>query len=144
MQVGGPREVYTQPADKTVADFMGLVNLIPGRIRRARGDDSLVEVAGAHAIAVRLPGAIADGQSVQVAIRPESLRLTPLAGTSPTEPGLVPARIAEVTFLGNLTDCHVTLADGTRVRVQAAPGDTLEVGQPIALRFDPQSTTVFP
>ena len=32
---GAPREVYTRPANRTVADFMGLVNLIPGRVRRA-------------------------------------------------------------------------------------------------------------
>ena len=34
-QYGTPREVYTRPANRTVADFMGLVNLIPARVRRA-------------------------------------------------------------------------------------------------------------
>jgi iron(III) transport system ATP-binding protein len=144
MQVGRPREVYTRPASKTVADFMGLVNLIPGRVLRARGEDSLVEVGGAHALAVGLPAELGEGRSVQVAIRPESLRLTPLAGGPAPAPGIVPARITDVTFLGNLTDCHVTLDDGTRVRVQAGPGDALEVGQPIGLRFDTSSATVFP
>ena len=33
-QYGAPREVYTRPANRTVADFMGLVNLIPARVRR--------------------------------------------------------------------------------------------------------------
>jgi ABC-type Fe3+/spermidine/putrescine transport system ATPase subunit len=32
MQVGAPREVYARPVNKVVADFMGLVNLIPGRV----------------------------------------------------------------------------------------------------------------
>ena len=30
-------------------------------------------------------------------------------------------KLADVTFLGNLIDCHVVLDDGTRVRVQADP-----------------------
>jgi ABC-type Fe3+/spermidine/putrescine transport system ATPase subunit len=38
MQLGAPRAVYTHPASKTVADFMGLVNLIPARVLRAAGD----------------------------------------------------------------------------------------------------------
>ena len=30
-QYGPPQEVYTRPANRTVADFMGLVNLLPAR-----------------------------------------------------------------------------------------------------------------
>jgi iron(III) transport system ATP-binding protein len=45
MQLGAPREVYTRPANRTVADFMGLVNLVPARVLRAAGDDSVVAVA---------------------------------------------------------------------------------------------------
>ena len=76
MQLGPPREVYTRPASKTVADFMGLVNLIPGRVVRAAGDDSLVAVGGGTPVGLTLsPGAVA-GQAVQVAVRPESLSLT--------------------------------------------------------------------
>ncbi len=33
MQVGAPRAVYARPVNKVVADFMGLVNLISGRVR---------------------------------------------------------------------------------------------------------------
>ena len=44
MQLGPPRQVYTRPANKTVADFMGLVNLIPGRVVGAAG--SLAGEAG--------------------------------------------------------------------------------------------------
>jgi hypothetical protein len=55
----------------------------------------------------------------------------------------MPGKIADVTFLGNLTDCYVTLDDGTRVRVQADPVQRLEVGQPVVLRFEDQAVTVF-
>src|SRR6266508_1379205 len=54
-QLGVPREVYTHPASKTVADFMGLVNLIPGRVVRAAGEQSVVAIGGEHAITVALP-----------------------------------------------------------------------------------------
>jgi iron(III) transport system ATP-binding protein len=143
-QCGPPREVYARPANRTVADFMGLVNLLPGRITRAAGDESAVTLGDAHTLAVALPPGAREGQAVQVAIRPESVRLMPLpdAGTALAGEG-VPAKVVEVTFLGNLTDCHVTLDDGTRVRVQAEPGAAFDVGQRVLVRLDGRACTVF-
>ena len=46
-QVGTPREVYERPAKLFVADFMGLVNLLPGRIEAASGGQGRVVTAGA-------------------------------------------------------------------------------------------------
>jgi ABC-type Fe3+/spermidine/putrescine transport system ATPase subunit len=142
MQLGAPREVYTRPANRTVADFMGLVNLIPARVVRAAGDESVVVVGSDHRIAIALPPSTVENQAVQLAVRPENVRLAPATG-APREAGSMPGTIADVTFLGNLTDCYVTLDDGTRVRVQADPSQRLEVGQPVVLRFEEQAVTVF-
>ena len=144
MQLGEPREVYTRPASKTVADFMGLVNLLTGRVLRAHADASLVAVGGEHPIELTLPDGVRDGQTVQLAVRPENLRLIPLdAGAGSPPPGTLPGKVADVTFLGNIVDCHITLADGARVRVQGDPREMLDVGQRVAVRFDSQATSVF-
>jgi iron(III) transport system ATP-binding protein len=143
MQLGAPREVYAHPANKTVADFMGLINLVPGRILKLAGEDSVVAVGGRHPIRLALPPGAVEGQAVQVAVRPENLRLSAPAGAITEALGSVPGKVAEVTFLGNLIDCHVTLDDGTRVRVQVDPDQTLEVGQRVSVRFDSQASSVF-
>jgi iron(III) transport system ATP-binding protein len=143
MQIGAPREVYTRPANRTVADFMGLVNLIPARVILAAGETSEVAVGGDHRLTVALPPRAAESQVVELAIRPESVRLAVAAENVPSAPGAVPGKITEVTFLGNLTDCYVTLDDGARVRVQADPGERLDIGQRVVLRFDRQAMTVF-
>jgi len=142
LQVGAPREVYTRPATRAVADFMGQVNLVPARVTRVAGADSAVAVAGPHPMTLDLPAGLAVGQSVQVAIRPESLRLMAMA-PGPMPETTLPGKVAEVTFLGNFTDCHVTLADGTRVRVQVPPGELWEVGQRVAVRLDREAASVF-
>ena len=142
-QCGPPREVYAHPANRTVADFMGLVNLLTGRVARAAGEASLVALGGAT-LPIALPAGFAEGQAVQVAIRPENVRLAPLgdaAGAAP--PDAVVAKVVEVTFLGNLTDCHVVLDDGTRVRVQAAAEAAFDVGQRVLVRLDTSACTVF-
>jgi iron(III) transport system ATP-binding protein len=141
MQVGAPRAVYARPVNKVVADFMGLVNLISGRVVRAGGDAGVVAVGGEHPIEAPLPPGVLAGQTVQVAIRPESLRLIPASAADGA--GSVPGRVVEVTFLGNIVDCHVTLDDGTRVRIQVEPGQTPEVGQRVAIRFDGRQSSVF-
>ena len=141
MQAGAPREVYARPVNKVVADFMGLVNLIPGRVVRAGADDGIVAVGGEHPISAPLPPGVVAGQAVQVAIRPESLRLIPASAADGA--GSVPGRVVEVTFLGNIIDCHVTLDDGTRVRIQVDPGQTPEVGQRVGIRFDGRQSSVF-
>jgi iron(III) transport system ATP-binding protein len=142
-QCGPPRQVYARPANRTVADFMGLVNLVPGRIARAAGDASVVTIGGGHELGVSLPAGAREGATVQVAIRPENVRLTPPDLPADSPPDAIPAKVVELTFLGNLSDCHVTLDDGTRVRVQAAPGAVFEVGQRVFVRLDGRTCAVF-
>jgi iron(III) transport system ATP-binding protein len=141
MQVGAPREVYARPVNKIVADFMGLVNLISARVVRVSGEEGVVAVGGEHPISAALPPGAVAGQTVQVAIRPESLQLVPASAADGV--GSVPGRVVEVTFLGNIIDCHVTLDDGTRVRIQVDPGQTPEVGQRVGIRFDGRQSSVF-
>ena len=57
--------------------------------------------------------------------------------------GSVPGEVADVTFLGTIVDCHVTLGDGTRVRIQIDAGQTPQVGQRVAVRFDSRQSSVF-
>jgi hypothetical protein len=78
-----------------------------------------------------------------VAVRPESFRLA-LDGADDPAAGALRGKVADFTFLGNLIDCHVVLDDGTRVRVQADPSMSLQVGQALRLAFDAHACTVFP
>src|SRR5204863_5515952 len=42
-QYGTPLEVYARPANRVVADFMGLVNLLPGKVMTAQDGRGAVE-----------------------------------------------------------------------------------------------------
>jgi iron(III) transport system ATP-binding protein len=141
LQYGTPQEVYTRPASQTVADFMGVVNLVSGRVVRAAGDASVVAVGGRNPVALPLPGDSREGAAVSIVIRPEDLHLA--ADGAADSPAGVPGRVIEVTFLGNLLDCAVVLEDDTRLRVQAHPRERLAVGQPVSVRFDTSRCTVF-
>ena len=118
-QLGTPGAVYEQPASRFVAAFMGISNFIPGRTLAAAGAGGTcaVETQGGALLAVA-PEAIAAGQDVAVAVRPERLHVQ--AG-APTEGALCLAgEVLRHVYLGNKTEVHVTLPGGGQCIAEVA------------------------
>lgn len=82
-QEGTPAEVFGTPSDREVAAFMGVENILPGRLVETRGGLASVEVVGR-----RLFGPARDGllSEVVVCLRPESVTLQP--ATEAAAPGV--------------------------------------------------------
>lgn len=140
-QFAAPRTVYFRPANVAVADFMGLINLVPGRVESF--EDSAVEVE--LDVGVRMQLALAEGykpspgERVTVAIRPESIAVRRPVGTG----DVLVADVTHTTMLGNL--CHYLLdVGGTRLRVQTENKVDLQRGDRVCLDIDPRQATVFP
>lgn len=74
-QFGTPDEIFDDPANLFVADFVGepSINLAPGIVRRF-GDDTMVEVAGQQIKTTAKD--VQDGQKVVVGMRPQDCRTT--------------------------------------------------------------------
>jgi iron(III) transport system ATP-binding protein len=129
-QVGTPREVYERPANLFVADFMGLVNKLPGILIDHIGSEGRVRI-GEQTIVARLSdGLDGSGATTTVAIRPEAISV----GASRADGGtnVLKGRLVESTFLGNIVDHQVDVG-GTIVRVQGDRGQTFEPGTEIDL-----------
>jgi iron(III) transport system ATP-binding protein len=135
-QFGTPFEVYNKPANRVVADFMGLVNLVPGRIRAISGDMAEVEADGGLMLEAPRPADLAAGTQIDIAIRPENIRLT-------TEPGALAGTVSELTFLGNLCEYVVALPGGRSLRVQTHPLQQFPVGQSVGIVIDPSQCSLF-
>jgi ABC-type Fe3+/spermidine/putrescine transport system ATPase subunit len=139
-QYGTPEDVYRRPANKIVADFMGIVNFLPCEVRTTRDGTRL----GAGIADVDLPVDISPGTGagapIQVAVRPEDIRLHRARGKGEALPGTVRER----TFLGNITEYWVEIAEGTTLRVQTHPGEKFEVGDAVFAEIDARECSVFP
>jgi iron(III) transport system ATP-binding protein len=129
-QYGTPQDVYARPANRVVADFMGLVNLVPARVTRP----GTVAAAGGLTLSVALPAGT--GDDVEVAIRPENIRLSAAAT------GLQ-ATVTERTFLGNINEYYASLDSGPTLRVQTHPGQVFAVGDKVAIEIDASQCSVF-
>jgi iron(III) transport system ATP-binding protein len=131
-QYGTPQQVYAKPANRLVADFMGLVNLVPGKV----GETGAVETAGGLKLQVALSDGIKPGDNVEVSIRPENISLD-AAGSGPR------ATITERTFLGNISEYYASLDSGPTLRVQTHPGQVLAIGDKVAVKIDATQCSVF-
>ncbi|MFJ6570230.1 ABC transporter ATP-binding protein [Streptomyces sp. NPDC091292] len=102
-QCAAPAELYARPTTAFVAEFVGTMSRVPGRLADAR---DTVEVLG-----LRLPldGDAPDGgPDVDVLVRPEAVRVAADAkGT---------ARVVATAFLGSAIRLTVRLADATEVK----------------------------
>jgi iron(III) transport system ATP-binding protein len=86
-QYGTPFEVYAHPANRMVADFMGLVNLVPGKVRAVANGGGTVELSPDFTLDVATVDGLKPGEGVDVAIRPENIRLTALASEASGQRG---------------------------------------------------------
>jgi iron(III) transport system ATP-binding protein len=131
-QYGTPQDVYARPANRVVADFMGLVNLLPATVTGT----GTIEAAGGLRLQVALPDGIKIGDKIEVAIRPENIRLD-AAGSGAR------ATISERTFLGNISEYYASLDLGPTLRVQTHPGQIFAVGDKVAVEIDATQCSVF-
>ncbi|SNB72335.1 putative spermidine/putrescine transport system ATP-binding protein [Arboricoccus pini] len=76
-QEGTPQELFDQPASRFTAAFMGVENLMEGKLVALQGDRARVEVAG-QVIVGRWPGGVINpGEDVVAGVRAERLHLGP-------------------------------------------------------------------
>ena len=134
-QYGTPQEVYARPANRLVADFMGLVNLVPAKVVAVEGRLGQVETAGGLKLEISLPPGLGAGDSIEVAIRPESIRIAAEEGGR--------AKIIDHTFLGNICEYYASLDTGPTLRVQTHPAQVFAVGEQVGIQIDETQCSVF-
>jgi iron(III) transport system ATP-binding protein len=76
-QVAAPFEVYARPANRFVADFLGRVNFLEGRVVSVGATGVTVEVQGRRMEVSRSLPASPPGAAVTLVVRPETIALTP-------------------------------------------------------------------
>jgi putative spermidine/putrescine transport system ATP-binding protein len=125
-QIATPSELYSEPATAFVAEFVGTMNRIPGRL------DATGDRVSAVGQTVPVIGGAADALAgdVDVLVRPEGLNIT----AGPNGNGIV----ADRTFLGSTTRISVLLDGDHMVKVDQPstvaaglpPGTSVQISLP--------------
>jgi iron(III) transport system ATP-binding protein len=138
-QQGDARTIYTRPASRFVAEFVGLANLLPARIIGPAGPDGSLSaeamLEGKPQMRVlpagsALAGDFAKDRRVLILFRPEDIEIG--AAGAPRGDNCLEGRIVSAVYMGSCVDYHVDVG-GLRVRAQARPRAPWREGDRVAL-----------
>ena len=121
-QVGTPEDIYNEPKNAFVADFIGDSNIIPSIMVQ----DKLVNILGANFPCVDI--GFGRNKPVDVVIRPEDIDLVK------PENGIISGRVTSLLFKGVHYEMEVT-AGGREWLVHST--DLFPVGSEVGISVDP-------
>ncbi|WP_298254149.1 ABC transporter ATP-binding protein [Bradyrhizobium sp.] len=154
-QVASPRDLYEAPRSRWIAEFVGDINLIEGKLDTIEGSHATIarrlaivtEQAGT--IHIAKPSHPLSRTSVCVAIRPEKIKLSRRAPVSDDVRAInrLEGVVADVGYLGGVTGYKIELDSGLILRSSLAntarlDSDAYGLGQRVVAWFSPEDCVV--
>jgi len=129
IQIGSPQELYDQPHERFVADFIGDHNGIPVTVLENRHDITICEVAGLKIITASGKSFNA-GEECQIYIRPEKIEFLDETEGSVLE-NTFPGRVTDIIFEGALIKYSVSLTEALPPLIVSVPNVKQERSYPL-------------
>ncbi len=146
-QIGTPRDIYNDPANRFVAGFIGETNFIDGRIEKIIKEKGLAvikTVTGEEIYAKITGGGFSRGEKVSCSVRPERIRV--LAGKIREDEvmNLFPAKIQRLTYYG-FAEHYILEAMGKEIKATnfSPRASKHREGDEVYFTFDPNDVNVF-
>lgn len=115
-QVAPPETIYEAPASRYVADFIGDVNIIEGRVSTTKENAVFLDW---HENEVSL-SALSDqsftiGSTAWLSVRPEKIQIYK---EPPQTNNAIAGKVLDIAYLGNVSTYHVELSNGQVIKAQ--------------------------
>jgi iron(III) transport system ATP-binding protein len=145
VQVGTPRQIYEQPCNQFVADFVGTTNFIGGTVSSVDDRNGRCLVGSAMGpLRVQTSQGVSKDDSVTVSVRPEDVELTEQAPpASDGDDNVYKAVVTAKDFLGEHLDFQVKVGDVVLL-ARAHPSLRTPVGDSIYLRMKAEKCVAIP
>ena len=147
-QMGTPEQLYEHPATRFVAGFIGVSNFIRCRLDSA-GGTSCTYGEGERVLVPE--GGGQPGAEVELAIRPEKIRLREMKESVPDDYCVLHGRVRDVVYLGMTTQYKIGVPSAAtdftvlEQNVEVASDQTLWVpGEETQLTWHPSHNRVLP
>ncbi|WP_457939456.1 ABC transporter ATP-binding protein [Mesorhizobium sp. 10J20-29] len=139
LQCDTPHEIYEHPADRFVADFIGVMNFCPGKA----GADGAMSTEGTL-LKGTMPQGLATGDAAVAAVRPERIHIFPAEGIENRTGG----KVAALAYHGLDLQLHIqtSLTDKpflVRVTADAADRRPIGVGDAVEIGWSAADTRIF-
>ena len=136
-QEGTPHQLYEEPANLFVADFIGDANIASAEIRSLQddGERAIVDIGG---LLVNLPARGLKPGAARVAIRPEALNLAPAVSGN----GGFTGQVRKATYLGNHLEFIVDTQLGELFAVEPDISLPVKSGDSVTITFGEHGVTL--
>jgi iron(III) transport system ATP-binding protein len=117
LQVGKPWELYLRPGSRFVADFIGSMNALHGKVEGPGRDPEVLTMTTDFGERWHVRATGSPGQPIRIGIRPESLQLAPGKNAGESWNSLK-GTVTEVVYLGPVVRYHVKVTDDLLVTAE--------------------------
>jgi spermidine/putrescine transport system ATP-binding protein len=142
-QCAPPEEIYERPTTTFVAGFIGVSNLMPGKVGPRSGAGASVRLDTGVEVVANVDG-LSEGDRCHAVVRPEKLRIDANGSRSPDGWPSVDGVVQSSVFLGTSTQIIVGLSGDVRMTVLVPNADEAERGRlpgggaPVKLSWAPE------
>jgi len=124
-QVGSPQEIYEYPRNRFVADFIGSVNLLDGKLSIDETDHCAAQTAlGEIHVGHSISGTL--GMPVAVAVRPEKVSIGKAAPPGLSD-NLFNGQVKEIAYFGSYNTYIVVTPQGVKMKITEPNGSHLNL-----------------
>ena len=144
IQIGTPRQIYEQPKNRFVADFVGTTNFIGGTVTALDdGSGRCIVSSAVGDLKAHASDGVAKNATVIVSVRPEDVELSEAAPAAADDENVCQGIVATKDFLGDYLDFHVRVGEATLL-AKAHPSLRTPTGHAIHLRMKAEKCVAIP
>ncbi|MFI3257377.1 MAG: ABC transporter ATP-binding protein [Spirochaetales bacterium] len=134
-QMGTPREIYFEPKNEFVADFIGEANFFNGKIENIADETVSLNIHGTT-LALPTQQKLEPGKTCEIVLRPESVSLG--------DKGVLPCKVEVSTFMGSYQYYQVRVEDALFTVTEYNPKSKkcYAEGDRAYMIFDPESVHI--
>lgn len=143
-QIGSPQTVFSSPVDSTVAQFLGIENVLPGRVVNSKGGKMSINVKGIEMDAV---GEVTAGKDVFFCLRPEDITLWKSPEIPPSSArNLLSGQVSSIAMNGPLLQITIDCGFPLVALITRASAEELEIekGMEICVTFKASAVHLIP
>ena len=142
IEVGNPHQLYSRPKRRFTATFLGLTNLIPGKVVELGGDSRPGRLETSKGVFSFIPAAsLTPGSAAILSIRPEHIEV--IKQKPQVTENVLEGTVKEAIFMGDAYHCQIAVGDFV-LRVHTHPFLSMNPGDKVYLHLDPQSCNGLP
>jgi putative spermidine/putrescine transport system ATP-binding protein len=139
-QLGAPEDVYRNPSDAFVADFVGDLNYFEGQLTVSDNGEGLLRTRTGLMIRINAEEGAALGELVACGIRPEFLQV----GTEVAEDNSYQALVRSLTFRGTHYWADLLLPSGDTLLAMLPNASGVGEGHDVTVGWNAAAVRIFP